>query len=89
MLCLADQVYNNKIVHNTQHVHYEEELVTCVPLEKKEEEEEEMEVEVSEKKENTKVHVMVVALQFIMKQSYICALISMMVSCNNTNCNAM
>lgn len=70
-------------------MYYEEELVTCVPLEKKEEEEEEeIEVEVSEKKENTKVHVMVVALQFIMKQSYICALISMMVSCNNTNCNA-
>ncbi|XP_075069388.1 piezo-type mechanosensitive ion channel component 2 [Mixophyes fleayi] len=48
--------------------------------EKKEEEEEgeEMEEEGSEKKENTKVHVMVVALQFIMKQSYICALISMM-----------
>ncbi|XP_040209885.1 piezo-type mechanosensitive ion channel component 2 isoform X2 [Rana temporaria] len=45
---------------------------------KEEEEEEEMEVDVSEKKENTKVHVMVVALQFIMKQSYICALISMM-----------
>ncbi|XP_072267552.1 piezo-type mechanosensitive ion channel component 2 isoform X1 [Pyxicephalus adspersus] len=46
--------------------------------EKKEEEEEEMETEVSEKKENPKVHAMVVALQFIMKQSYICALISMM-----------
>ncbi|XP_077126303.1 piezo-type mechanosensitive ion channel component 2 isoform X5 [Ranitomeya variabilis] len=48
--------------------------------EKKEEEEEEQEVEedVSEKKENAKVHALVVALQFIMKQSYICALISMM-----------
>ncbi|XP_072008358.1 piezo-type mechanosensitive ion channel component 2 isoform X9 [Engystomops pustulosus] len=48
--------------------------------EKKEEEEEEemLEEDVSEKKENAKVHAMVVALQFIMKQSYICALISMM-----------
>ncbi|XP_069813891.1 piezo-type mechanosensitive ion channel component 2 isoform X8 [Dendropsophus ebraccatus] len=50
--------------------------------EKKEEEEEEeerdFEEDVSEKKENAKVHAMVVALQFIMKQSYICALISMM-----------
>ncbi|KAE8598336.1 hypothetical protein XENTR_v10016802 [Xenopus tropicalis] len=48
--------------------------------EKKEEEEQEEEPneEVAEEKENTKVHVMVVAFQFIMKQSYICALISMM-----------
>ncbi|KAM4028513.1 piezo-type mechanosensitive ion channel component 2 isoform 7-T7 [Anomaloglossus baeobatrachus] len=46
--------------------------------EEEEEEEQEMEENVSEKKENAKVHVMVVALQFIMKQSYICALISMM-----------
>ncbi|XP_044149386.1 piezo-type mechanosensitive ion channel component 2 isoform X4 [Bufo gargarizans] len=45
---------------------------------KEEEEEEEMEVDVSEKKENAKVHAMVAVLQFIMKQSYICALISMM-----------
>lgn len=56
------------------------ELLTCFPLEKKEEEEEEeLEEDVSEIKENSKVHAMVVALQFIMKQSYICALISMMV----------
>ncbi|XP_041422294.1 piezo-type mechanosensitive ion channel component 2 isoform X6 [Xenopus laevis] len=48
--------------------------------EKKEEEEQEEEPteEVTEEKENTKVHVMVVAFQFLMKQSYICALISMM-----------
>ncbi|XP_063779523.1 piezo-type mechanosensitive ion channel component 2 isoform X5 [Pseudophryne corroboree] len=50
--------------------------------EKKEEDDDvvegEMEEEGSEKKENAKVHAMVVALQFIMKQSYICALISMM-----------
>ncbi|KAM9308007.1 piezo-type mechanosensitive ion channel component 2 [Gastrophryne carolinensis] len=46
--------------------------------EKKEEEEEKETEIVSEKKENAKVHAMVVALQFIMKQSYICALISMM-----------
>ncbi|XP_040288144.1 piezo-type mechanosensitive ion channel component 2 isoform X2 [Bufo bufo] len=45
---------------------------------KEEEEEEEMEEDVSEKKENAKVHAMVAVLQFIMKQSYICALISMM-----------
>ncbi|XP_063307643.1 piezo-type mechanosensitive ion channel component 2 [Pelobates fuscus] len=47
--------------------------------EKKEEEEvEEPEEDISEAKENTKVHAMVVVFQFIMKQSYICALISMM-----------
>ncbi|XP_075441495.1 piezo-type mechanosensitive ion channel component 2 isoform X2 [Ascaphus truei] len=48
--------------------------------EKKEEEdeEEEKDEEASEKKENAKVHAMVTVFQFIMKQSYICALISMM-----------
>ncbi|XP_053570887.1 piezo-type mechanosensitive ion channel component 2 [Bombina bombina] len=46
--------------------------------EKKEEEEVESVEEVSEIKENVKVHVMVTVFQFIMKQSYICALISMM-----------
>ncbi|XP_053322004.1 piezo-type mechanosensitive ion channel component 2 [Spea bombifrons] len=48
--------------------------------EKKEEEEVEEECEevVSQAKENPKVHAMVVVFQFIMKQSYICALISMM-----------
>ncbi|XP_078544278.1 piezo-type mechanosensitive ion channel component 2 isoform X2 [Lissotriton helveticus] len=49
--------------------------------EKKEEEEEEGEEEQEEtelEKENSKVHVMVTVFQFIMKQSYICALISMM-----------
>ncbi|KAM4689740.1 piezo-type mechanosensitive ion channel component 2 [Discoglossus pictus] len=46
--------------------------------EKKEEEEEEHEEEVSEKEENPKIHAMVAVFQFIMKQSYICALISMM-----------
>ncbi|XP_073535133.1 piezo-type mechanosensitive ion channel component 2 isoform X7 [Phyllobates terribilis] len=46
--------------------------------EEEEEEEQEVEEDVSEKKENAKVHALVVVLQFIMKQSYICALISMM-----------
>lgn len=52
-------------------------------LEKKEEEEdekEEFEEERShEEKTSVKVHAMVSVFQFIMKQSYICALISMMV----------
>ncbi|OCT74616.1 hypothetical protein XELAEV_18033602mg [Xenopus laevis] len=50
--------------------------------EKKEEEEQEEEPNeevTEEEEENTKVHVVVVAFQFVMKQSYICALISMMV----------
>ncbi|XP_018079667.1 piezo-type mechanosensitive ion channel component 2 isoform X2 [Xenopus laevis] len=49
--------------------------------EKKEEEEQEEEPNeevTEEEEENTKVHVVVVAFQFVMKQSYICALISMM-----------
>ncbi|KAG8442206.1 hypothetical protein GDO86_011126 [Hymenochirus boettgeri] len=51
--------------------------------EKKEEEEEEEDEEapkdeVAETNENAKVHAMVVVFQFIMKQSYVCALISMM-----------
>ncbi|XP_038602670.1 piezo-type mechanosensitive ion channel component 2 [Tachyglossus aculeatus] len=46
---------------------------------KEEEEEEEDEEEDSqEEKKNVKVHVMVSVFQFIMKQSYICALIAMM-----------
>lgn len=52
-------------------------------LEKKEEEEdekEEFEEERShEEKRSVKVHAMVSVFQFIMKQSYICALIAMMV----------
>ncbi|KAM4705939.1 piezo-type mechanosensitive ion channel component 2 [Rhinophrynus dorsalis] len=46
--------------------------------EEEEEEEQENEDDVTETKESTKAHAMVVAFQFIMKQSYICALISMM-----------
>uniref|UniRef100_A0A8C3IXU4 Piezo type mechanosensitive ion channel component 2 n=1 Tax=Chrysemys picta bellii TaxID=8478 RepID=A0A8C3IXU4_CHRPI len=48
--------------------------------EKKEEEEEEEEEEedIQEKKENVKIHAMVSVFHFIMKQSYICALIAMM-----------
>uniref|UniRef100_A0A8C0GD74 Piezo type mechanosensitive ion channel component 2 n=1 Tax=Chelonoidis abingdonii TaxID=106734 RepID=A0A8C0GD74_CHEAB len=48
--------------------------------EKKEEddEEEEEEEDVQEKKENVKIHAMVSVFHFIMKQSYICALIAMM-----------
>ncbi|XP_069469470.1 piezo-type mechanosensitive ion channel component 2 isoform X2 [Ambystoma mexicanum] len=49
--------------------------------EKKEEEEEEEEEEQDEteiERDNSKVHAMVTVFQFIMKQSYICALISMM-----------
>ena len=53
------------------------------PLEKKEEdddEKEEFEEERSrEEKRSVKVHAMVSVFQFIMKQSYICALIAMMV----------
>uniref|UniRef100_A0A663EY73 Piezo type mechanosensitive ion channel component 2 n=1 Tax=Aquila chrysaetos chrysaetos TaxID=223781 RepID=A0A663EY73_AQUCH len=46
---------------------------------KKEEEEEEEEEEVTqEEKENVKLHALVSVFQFIMKQSYICALIAMM-----------
>lgn len=49
-------------------------------LEKKEEEEEEEGEEfIEEEKENAKVHAMVSVFHFIMKQSYICALIAMMV----------
>uniref|UniRef100_A0A8C5JSW3 Piezo type mechanosensitive ion channel component 2 n=1 Tax=Junco hyemalis TaxID=40217 RepID=A0A8C5JSW3_JUNHY len=47
--------------------------------EKEEEEEEEEEEEVTqEEKENVKLHALVSVFQFIMKQSYICALIAMM-----------
>uniref|UniRef100_A0A674IYT8 Piezo type mechanosensitive ion channel component 2 n=1 Tax=Terrapene triunguis TaxID=2587831 RepID=A0A674IYT8_9SAUR len=48
--------------------------------EKKEEEDEEEEEEedIQEKKENVKIHAMVSVFHFIMKQSYICALIAMM-----------
>uniref|UniRef100_A0A8C0BPH0 Piezo type mechanosensitive ion channel component 2 n=1 Tax=Buteo japonicus TaxID=224669 RepID=A0A8C0BPH0_9AVES len=46
---------------------------------KKEEEEEEEEEEITqEEKENVKLHALVSVFQFIMKQSYICALIAMM-----------
>uniref|UniRef100_A0A8C4UAY4 Piezo type mechanosensitive ion channel component 2 n=1 Tax=Falco tinnunculus TaxID=100819 RepID=A0A8C4UAY4_FALTI len=46
---------------------------------KKEEEEDEEEEEVTqEEKENVKLHALVSVFQFIMKQSYICALIAMM-----------
>uniref|UniRef100_A0A8C4JWY3 Piezo type mechanosensitive ion channel component 2 n=1 Tax=Dromaius novaehollandiae TaxID=8790 RepID=A0A8C4JWY3_DRONO len=45
---------------------------------KKEEEEEEEEEVTQEEKENVKLHAMVSVFQFIMKQSYICALIAMM-----------
>uniref|UniRef100_A0A8C9N405 Piezo type mechanosensitive ion channel component 2 n=1 Tax=Serinus canaria TaxID=9135 RepID=A0A8C9N405_SERCA len=46
-------------------------------LEKEEEEQEEEEV-TQEEKENVKLHALVSVFQFIMKQSYICALIAMM-----------
>lgn len=53
-------------------------------LEKEEEEEEEEKEEVAqEEKENVKLHALVSVFQFIMKQSYICALIAMMVSTGN------
>uniref|UniRef100_A0A8C3XYR5 Piezo type mechanosensitive ion channel component 2 n=1 Tax=Catharus ustulatus TaxID=91951 RepID=A0A8C3XYR5_CATUS len=45
---------------------------------KKEEEEEEEEEITQEEKENVKLHALVSVFQFIMKQSYICALIAMM-----------
>ncbi|XP_019380800.1 PREDICTED: piezo-type mechanosensitive ion channel component 2 isoform X1 [Gavialis gangeticus] len=45
---------------------------------KEEEEEEEGEEFIEEEKENSKVHAMVSVFHFIMKQSYICALIAMM-----------
>lgn len=51
-------------------------------LEKEEEEEEEEEI-TQEEKENVKLHALVSVFQFIMKQSYICALIAMMVSTGN------
>lgn len=57
-------------------------------LEKEEEEEEEEEVS-QEEKENVKLHALVSVFQFIMKQSYICALIAMMVSTGNKNNNAI
>ncbi|XP_039932391.1 piezo-type mechanosensitive ion channel component 2 isoform X1 [Hirundo rustica] len=44
----------------------------------KEEEEEEEEEDTQEEKENVKLHALVSVFQFIMKQSYICALIAMM-----------
>uniref|UniRef100_A0A8D2NH14 Piezo type mechanosensitive ion channel component 2 n=1 Tax=Zonotrichia albicollis TaxID=44394 RepID=A0A8D2NH14_ZONAL len=47
-------------------------------LEKEEEEEEEEEEVTQEEKENVKLHALVSVFQFIMKQSYICALIAMM-----------
>uniref|UniRef100_A0A8C0BRR4 Piezo type mechanosensitive ion channel component 2 n=1 Tax=Buteo japonicus TaxID=224669 RepID=A0A8C0BRR4_9AVES len=46
--------------------------------EKEEEEEEEEEEITQEEKENVKLHALVSVFQFIMKQSYICALIAMM-----------
>ncbi|XP_074404520.1 piezo-type mechanosensitive ion channel component 2 isoform X7 [Zonotrichia albicollis] len=46
--------------------------------EKEEEEEEEEEEVTQEEKENVKLHALVSVFQFIMKQSYICALIAMM-----------
>lgn len=49
-------------------------------LEKKDEEEEEEEEENTEEEKNSKVHAMVTVFHFIMKQSYVCALIAMMVS---------
>lgn len=52
-------------------------------LEKEEEEEEEEEEVTQEEKENVKLHALVSVFQFIMKQSYICALIAMMVSTGN------
>jgi len=59
-------------------------------LEKEEEEEEEGEEEVvQEEKENVKLHALVSVFQFIMKQSYICALIAMMVSTGNKKNNAV
>uniref|UniRef100_A0A8C9N3G8 Piezo type mechanosensitive ion channel component 2 n=1 Tax=Serinus canaria TaxID=9135 RepID=A0A8C9N3G8_SERCA len=45
---------------------------------KKEEEEQEEEEVTQEEKENVKLHALVSVFQFIMKQSYICALIAMM-----------
>ncbi|CAJ0961788.1 unnamed protein product [Ranitomeya imitator] len=57
-----------------------QELADALVQKEEEEEEQEVEEDLSEKKENAKVHALVVALQFIMKQSYICALISMMVA---------
>lgn len=54
-----------------------------VPLEKKEEDNDEKEEFEEEREpggeESVKVHAMVSVFQFIMKQSYICALIAMMV----------
>ncbi|XP_068048642.1 piezo-type mechanosensitive ion channel component 2 isoform X7 [Anomalospiza imberbis] len=47
-------------------------------LSEKEEEEEEEEEVTQEEKENVKLHALVSVFQFIMKQSYICALIAMM-----------
>nr|XP_025950110.1 piezo-type mechanosensitive ion channel component 2 isoform X3 [Dromaius novaehollandiae] len=47
-------------------------------MSEKEEEEEEEEEVTQEEKENVKLHAMVSVFQFIMKQSYICALIAMM-----------
>lgn len=52
-------------------------------LEKEEEEVEEEEEVPQEEKENVKLHALVSVFQFIMKQSYICALIAMMVSIGN------
>ncbi|XP_074843559.1 piezo-type mechanosensitive ion channel component 2 isoform X1 [Carettochelys insculpta] len=46
--------------------------------EEEEVEEEEEEEDIQEKKENVKMHAMVSVFHFIMKQSYICALIAMM-----------
>uniref|UniRef100_A0A8C0ES70 Piezo type mechanosensitive ion channel component 2 n=1 Tax=Bubo bubo TaxID=30461 RepID=A0A8C0ES70_BUBBB len=47
-------------------------------MSEKEEEEEEEEEVTQEEKENVKLHALVSVFQFIMKQSYICALIAMM-----------
>ncbi|XP_064299092.1 piezo-type mechanosensitive ion channel component 2 isoform X6 [Phalacrocorax carbo] len=47
-------------------------------MSEKEEEEEEEEEVAQEEKENVKLHALVSVFQFIMKQSYICALIAMM-----------
>ncbi|XP_033368099.1 piezo-type mechanosensitive ion channel component 2 isoform X2 [Parus major] len=56
---------------------YKWEPVDGISVKEEEEEEEEEEV-TQEEKENVKLHALVSVFQFIMKQSYICALIAMM-----------
>lgn len=62
-----------------------------VSLEKKEEEEDKREdsegEESQEEKRSVRIHAMVAVFQFIMKQSYICALIAMMVSTRSSRQN--